>query len=30
MDGVSEGEVNEIIQRYERDLKDLQDGEFQK
>jgi hypothetical protein len=30
MDGVSEEGVNEIIQRYERDLKDLLDGEFQK
>ena len=30
MDGVSEDEIDEIIQRYERDLEDLQDGEFQK
>ena len=30
MDGVSEDEIDEIIQRYERDLEDLQDGEFQR
>jgi hypothetical protein len=30
MDGVSEDELDEIIQRCKRDLKDLQDGEFQK
>ena len=30
MDGVSEDEIDEIIQRCERDLEDLLDGEFQK
>jgi len=30
MDGVSEDEIDEIIQRCERDLEDLQDGEFQR
>jgi hypothetical protein len=29
MDGVSEDELEQIIQRYERDLKDLQTGNFQ-
>jgi hypothetical protein len=30
MDGVSEDELEQIIQRYERDLKDLQTGNFQR
>lgn len=30
MDGVSEDEIDEIIQRCERDLEDLLDGEFQR
>ncbi|ERG98790.1 MAG: hypothetical protein J07HQX50_02837 [Haloquadratum sp. J07HQX50] len=29
MEGVSEDEVDQIIQRYERDLEDLEAGEFQ-
>ena len=30
MEGVSEDEVDKIIQRYERDLEDLETGNFQK
>jgi hypothetical protein len=30
MEGVSEDEVDKIIQRYERDLEDLETGKFQK
>jgi len=30
MDGVSEDELEQIIQRYERDLEDLETGKFQR